>query len=132
MATKNFKHLQAALAEKPDYDKRAVAAEHAVLEEIRTYDRTLAEIRKARKLTQQDLAKASGVTQPEISRIEHQADLYLSTLRGYLHGLGAELSIVAHFGDGEVVRVSLDEISEAAFRDSDDAAGDVDNFTVCR
>ena len=49
MATKNFKHLQAALAEKPDYDKRAVAAEHAVLEEIRTYDRTLAEIRKARK-----------------------------------------------------------------------------------
>lgn len=48
MATKNFKHLQAALAEKPDYDKRAVAAEHAVLEEIRTYDRTLAEIRKAR------------------------------------------------------------------------------------
>ena len=40
MATKNFKHLQAALAEKPDYDKRAVAAEHAVLEEIRTYDRS--------------------------------------------------------------------------------------------
>ena len=36
------------LVMKPDYDKRAVAAEHAVLEEIRTYDRTLAEIRKAR------------------------------------------------------------------------------------
>ena len=66
-------------------------------QEIETYKRAmrdalaLAELRSQRGITQQELARTVGVSQANISRIEHEEDLYLSTLRGYLAALGAEL-----------------------------------------
>jgi len=51
------------------------------------------------------LADALGVSQANISRIEHQDDVYLSTLRAYIEALGGELEITARFPDGEVIRV---------------------------
>jgi DNA-binding XRE family transcriptional regulator len=78
---------------------------------IATYKRamedavTLAELRAQRGVTQQGVAQALGVTQANISRIEHEEDLYLSTLRSYVAALGAELEITAVFPDGKITLV---------------------------
>lgn len=77
--------------------------------EIAAHDRTLFEIRKARALTQQQVAALLGASQGEVSRIENQSDLFLSTLQGYLEALGGRLEVVGTFaGEGdEEVRVPL-------------------------
>jgi transcriptional regulator with XRE-family HTH domain len=80
-------------------------------------DLTLAELRRARELTQVQIATSLGMTQPGVSRIESQADLYLSTLRSYVEALGGQLDLVAVFPDGAVTIKTLDELAEP------DAAG---------
>jgi DNA-binding XRE family transcriptional regulator len=83
--------------------------------QVATYKRAmedalaLAELRAQRGLTQAAVANALGVTQANISRIEHEEDLYLSTLRGYLAALGGELEINAVFPDGKVTLVPAGE-----------------------
>ena len=83
-------------------------------ERIATYKRAmldalaLAELRAQRGVTQQDVAGKLGVTQANISRIEHEEDLYLSTLRSYVAALGGELEVNAVFADGKVALVPAD------------------------
>ena len=77
----------------------AARAAHLVAEEM-----TLQELRQARKLTQVRLAKALGITQDGVSRLEKRSDLLLSTLRKTVEALGGRLSLVAEFPDrGPVV-----------------------------
>jgi transcriptional regulator with XRE-family HTH domain len=71
--------------------------------------RRLAEIRKARGFTQATLADAMGAPQSQIAQLEHQTDVYLSTLRRFVEAMGGELDLVARFPDGEEVGVSLAE-----------------------
>ncbi len=59
----------------------------------------LHEVREARRLTQTELAAALDVTQANISRIERQDDLYLSTLEEYVAALGGRLELHAVFPD---------------------------------
>src|SRR5580658_2842460 len=63
----------------------------------------LDELRSARQLTQADMAEMLNVPQSSISRIEQRADMYLSTLRNYIHAVGGELRIQAVFPDGGTV-----------------------------
>jgi transcriptional regulator len=72
----------------------------------------LADLRRARELSQVELAKKIGTTQPEISKIESRADMYVSTLRKYIEAAGGRLEIVAYFNDGRDVRIS--QLSEMA------------------
>src|SRR5205809_1018526 len=74
---------------------------------------SLAELKHARELTQAQLAQALDVQQPAVSRIEHQTDLYLSTLRSYVEALGGELQIVAQFGATAVMLNGFEELDEA-------------------
>lgn len=67
-------------------------------------DMALAEVRRARELTQQQIAKNLDVNQAWVSKVERQTDMYVSTLRAYIEAMGGELEIVAHFGD-KVVRL---------------------------
>jgi predicted transcriptional regulator len=69
--------------------------------------RHLDEIRRARGMTQMRLASAMGVSQAQVAKVEHQADLYVSTLRRFVEATGGALEIVARFPNGEVVGVSL-------------------------
>ena len=46
------------------------------------------------------------VPQSSISRIEQRADMYLSTLRNYVHAIGGVLQIQAVFPDGGTVAIS--------------------------
>ena len=64
---------------------------------------TLGELRKARKLTQVRMAKALGVSQDSVSRLEKRSALLLSTLRRTVQAMGGNLSLVAKFPDGAAV-----------------------------
>jgi transcriptional regulator with XRE-family HTH domain len=63
----------------------------------------LDELRSAKQLTQADMAEMLDVPQSSISRIERRADMYLSTLRNYIHAMGGVLQIQAVFPDGGAV-----------------------------
>lgn len=62
----------------------------------------LAEIREQRELTQTDIARVLSTSQANVSRIERQRDLYLSTLAQYVAALGGTLKVSAVFDDEEV------------------------------
>jgi ParB-like chromosome segregation protein Spo0J len=62
----------------------------------------LYELRSARSLTQENIAKTLGTNQTAVSRLERRADLYISTLRDFIVAMGGELDIIARFPDGEV------------------------------
>lgn len=50
-------------------------------------------LRKLAERSQSALADHLGIRQPSIHKIENQADIYLSTLRRYVEGLGGTLEI---------------------------------------
>jgi transcriptional regulator with XRE-family HTH domain len=62
----------------------------------------LAGIRRAAGLTQIELAANLGVGQAQISKVERQADMLISTLASYLAALGAEAQIVVRVGEQTV------------------------------
>src|SRR2546427_1707488 len=64
------------------------------------------ELRRARERTQVDVAKALGITQDSVSRLEQRSDLLLSTLRNYVEALGGSLSLIAEFPDHDPVVLS--------------------------
>ncbi|WP_128911553.1 helix-turn-helix domain-containing protein [Granulicella sibirica] len=67
---------------------------------------TMRELRKARKITQAEMAKTLGVKQEQVSRIEKRTDLHLSTLRRSVEAMGGRLSLVVEFPNGAPVVVS--------------------------
>jgi transcriptional regulator with XRE-family HTH domain len=70
---------------------------------------TLRELRKARSLTQETLARTLDTNQSGVSRIERQTDLYLSTLRSYVEALGGRLELHAVFPDDDAI-VTIGEL----------------------
>jgi DNA-binding XRE family transcriptional regulator len=62
----------------------------------------LHELRQARHLSQETLAKILGRGQASVSKIERRTDMYVSTLRGIIEAMGGRLDIVAHFPDGDI------------------------------
>lgn len=77
---------------------------------------SLAEIRRARQVTQGEVAAALSTTQSGISRLEHQTDLYISTLKKYIEAVGGKLQIVAEFPDVRVPISTFAELIEQAPR----------------
>jgi DNA-binding transcriptional regulator YiaG len=63
----------------------------------------LFEVRKARGVTQVELADRLGVSQGSLSELERRGEaMFLSTLRGYIEGLGGRLRLLAEFPEGSV------------------------------
>jgi hypothetical protein len=56
-------------------------------------------MRRLRKLTQASLSKKLKIGQEGVSRMEKRTDLYLSTLRSYVEGVGGELTLMVRFPD---------------------------------
>ncbi len=69
----------------------------------------LQDLRRSRSLTQEDLAEELGLNQSALSKMEHQQDMYISTLRRILSAMGGKLKLVAEFPDTEVVISQFDE-----------------------
>jgi transcriptional regulator with XRE-family HTH domain len=87
----------------PEAQARSKARAGEILHEM-----ALSDLRRARELTQEQVAKNLSVNQAWISRFERQTDMYISTLRSYIEGLGGELDMVARFGE---VAVKLDPLT---------------------
>jgi len=62
----------------------------------------LQELRQARHLSQEHLARMLETKQANISRVERRTDMYISTLRGYIEAMGGNLDIIAKFPEGVV------------------------------
>ena len=92
---RNYKELQAKM------DPASLRDNQRVREELQRM--ALEELRGAKQLTQAEMAEMLDVPQSSISRIEQRADMYLSTLRNYVHAAGGELRIQAVFPDGGTV-----------------------------
>ena len=60
----------------------------------------LHEIRQARELSQEELAKKLHVRQAAVSKVEHRTDIYISTLRRHIEAMGGSLIIEAKFPEG--------------------------------
>ena len=74
--------------------------------ELIAEEKSLRDLRQARQLTQQHMAKKLGVRQHSISRLEQRSDMLLSTLRAYVGKLGGELVLTARFPDRDPVQIT--------------------------
>ena len=83
--------------------------------ELIAEEMTLRELRKARQLTQVSVARALGINQDAVSRLEQRSDLLLSTLRKTVEAMGGSLSLLARFPDRPPVELS--GIAERQSRD---------------
>ncbi len=92
---RKFAEVRAERARGPRYRDEVDAIKRVMDEAL-----TLAELRRRVGLTQTRLAADLDVTQGSVSRIEHQSDLVLSTIRSYVEALGGRLELRAVF-DGE-------------------------------
>lgn len=103
--TKKWSEIRAARSKPGVVDKvESNRAERAAL---------LSEIRRARRMTQETLAEALGMSQSEVSKVERRTDVCVSTLRRYIEAMGGELEIVARFPNGSVEIVQIaPEIAE--------------------
>ena len=115
----NTVSLQDALALLPKSEQQAIAKRAA---ELKAEVRSLMELRKARALTQAELARKLRVSQESVSRLEKRSDMLISTLTKHVEKLGGELVLVARFPGADPVRVRLAGAFRPAVRQT--AGGD--------
>jgi len=65
----------------------------------------LRELRQIAGKAQEDIATALKIKQPSVSKIEKQADMYLSTLRGYVEAIGGKLELTVKLPARPPVRI---------------------------
>ena len=65
----------------------------------------LRDIRKSRKISQEELARQLCGKQAYVSRLEKRTDVKLSTLREYIKGLGGELQLLVTFPEGQKMSI---------------------------
>lgn len=69
---------------------------------------TLRTLRKELEISQVNLARSMGVTQPSVVKMEREdSDPKLSTLKRYVSGLGGELNLEVSLPDGRRITLSL-------------------------
>ena len=86
----------------PERRKRVVAE----ADQLHAEYQTLQELRKAKDLTQVELAKSLGIQQASVAQMEKRSDLMLSTLRGYVEAMGGKLKLLVEFPDREPVSLN--------------------------
>ena len=96
------------IASLPPERQQAIAKRAA---ELKAEVRSLMDLRKARALTQAELARKLRVSQESVSRLEKRSDMLISTLTKHVEKLGGELVLVARFPGADPVRVRLGEAS---------------------
>jgi transcriptional regulator with XRE-family HTH domain len=71
----------------------------------------LASLRRAVGVTQVQLARTLGTSQGQISRMERQQDMLVSTLASYLQALGVHAAVVVEV-DEQTVTYDLTAVEE--------------------
>ncbi len=92
---KNFHELRKKMSPAAQDKSRVLAQKY-------TEEMPLDELRAARQMTQEHLAKLLGTKQAAISKMERRTDMYLSTLQSIVKAMGGQLRIEAVFPEGAV------------------------------
>lgn len=89
-----------------------IAARYRVLkDEVES----LQALRKAAGKAQGEIASTLRISQPSVSKIEKQTDMYLSTLRNYVAAVGGDLELVVRFPKQQPLHLrGLGEVLETA------------------
>lgn len=82
--------LDEVIASLPAEEQAAIEARYR---ELKQEVEGLRELRELAGKAQIDVAVALNIKQPSVSKIEKQADMYLSTLRSYVEAVGGKLEL---------------------------------------
>lgn len=69
--------------------------------ELKAEVESLQALRRVTGKAQADIARALKIKQPSVSKIEKQADMYISTLRNYVEAAGGQLDLVVRMPEQE-------------------------------
>jgi DNA-binding XRE family transcriptional regulator len=97
VAGESTKSWRTVRGQRPLNERRVAVYKRLMEAEVR-----LAEVRRRRGVSQATIAAALDVSQPNVSRIEQEDDVYLSTLTRYVSALGGYLEVSAVFSDETV------------------------------
>ena len=100
---KRYSELRAKMS--PEALEKAAGLSQAMLDEM-----PLQELRRARALSQEQLARTLGIKQASVSKLERRTDMYIQTLRNYIEAVGGQLEITAKFPDGKVKINQFEEV----------------------
>jgi transcriptional regulator with XRE-family HTH domain len=92
---KTFNELRKKMSAEAQERARALAQKY-------NEEMPLDELRVARQMTQEHLARLLGTKQAAISKLERRTDMYLSTLQSIVKAMGGQLRIEAVFPEGTV------------------------------
>jgi len=95
--------LDSVLRSLPKERRDRINARYRVL---RNEVETLQALRKAAGKAQTDIASTLRISQPSVSKIEKQTDMYLSTLRNYVEAVGGDLELLVRFPEQEPIHLS--------------------------
>jgi len=80
-----------------DAQKKAIQKAEKLMAEM-----PLNELRVAKQMSQDTIAKILNKKQANISRLEKNTDMYISTLKRYIEAMGGSLEIRAIFPEGQI------------------------------
>ena len=103
---RSFNELRAAMS--PERQARVAEKTSALRQNM-----SLVELRRARRLTQENLGATLHVGQASIAKMEKRADMNVSSLRSYIEAMGGKLEVVASFPDGSVAITNFASIGKA-------------------
>jgi transcriptional regulator with XRE-family HTH domain len=96
----------------PDDRKFIQSKARQLAQEMVRHADSLAEVRTALVMTQDEVARVLNVKQNAVAQLEKRSDLLLSTLRKYVEAMGGELAVSVKTGQGTVI--VLDSLSSLA------------------
>ena len=103
---RKFSELRARMSPESQARSEALAVEMLAVMD-------LAELRKARNISQGELAERLDKGQPAVAKVEAREDPHVSTVREYIEALGGRLDLVAHMPNNETILLkSLSSKSE--------------------
>jgi hypothetical protein len=74
-------------------------------QELKEQVESLSELRRVAGKACVEIASALNVKQPSVSKIEKQADMYLSTLRSYVEAVGGQLDLIVRLPSRAPLRI---------------------------
>ncbi len=95
---KNFRILREKMA--PAAQKRSRQLADKYRDEM-----ALDELREARDMTQQHLARILKINQAAVSKMERRTDMYVSTLQDFVRAMGGRLKITATFPEAGTIEI---------------------------
>ena len=83
-------------------EERKTCIQERAKQKITEY-RTLQQLRKEAGLTQARISEKLNMPQSNVSRLEKNSDMLLSTLQGYIEAIGGKLNLTVKLPNGSLI-----------------------------